>query len=1026
MEPILPILILLFIGVPLAVAVWLIVRAVRAKNQLTEFSQRLEDLEREIIRLKQQKESIQPAEPVPVPKPVAPIVPVMAPAEPKAPSPTSIPAAPGPISPLLRNPLPALPVTPAPKSTPKLKPAINWEQFMGVKMFAYLGGLAAFMGVALAIKYSFDHNLISPEIRMGIGFCIGLILLVAGLLIHRQKKYVVGAQTLCATGVVILYAIAFACHAIYKFSFFYPNPLPTFSLMIGITVVAFFLAIRLNALVVAILGILGGFLTPILISTGQDNPLGLFGYIAILDAGLLMVALRQRWHFLALLGAVGTLFLQVGWADKFFFAESYFAGNKIIMPLGWLLCFNALFVAFIAWAKRSRQLNVWYMASLVLLAFSAFAFAGWFLTFDLLAQRPLLIFGFVFLIDLGIAALACFDDRAVKLQLVAGLSVFGLLLFWTSHSLANNLLNAALVIYFIFAGFHSVFPVLLQRRGVIKQMPSTSQLFPLLALGLVLWPIFQLADMSFMVWPFFLLVDGLAIGLALVTLSLWPVLAVLGLTLVALGEYIFKIPVNLTGLTEFLCLLGAFSMLFVAVGMWLTHKFKPAAFAEGVKLNDTIAVPENLAAQLPIFSAALPFLLLIMAVLRLPATDPTPFFGLALILVLALLVVTRLFLLDWLPAISLTCVAALEYAWHGSHFTPSNALVSLLWYLSFLAIFTVFPFLFLKRFSRKIIPWAVSALAAIPQFLLSYHTIKTAWPNDVMGLLPAAFALLPLSGLAIIWKKNQIKDGARLAQLAWFGGLTLFFVTLIFPIQFEHQWITLGWALEGVALLWLFQRVPHSGLQRTGIGLLVIAFVRLALNSAVLSYHTRSALPIFNWYLYTYGITACCFFTGARLLAPPRHQIAKLSLPPWLVSLGTVLVFLLLNIEIADYFSEPGSALVFEFSGNTPRDMVYSIAWGLFALMLLVIGIWKKVPASRYASLGLLSVTLLKLFLHDLSHLPQLYRIGAFVGVAVIALLASFAYQKFFAVNDPAESPNTTLPSDDFSKSARDKEPGSV
>ena len=52
--------------------------------------------------------------------------------------------------------------------------------------------------------------------------------------------------------------------------------------------------------------------------------------------------------------------------------------------------------------------------------------------------------------------------------------------------------------------------------------------------------------------------------------------------------------------------------------------------------------------------------------------------------------------------------------------------------------------------------------------------------------------------------------------------------------------------------------------------------------------------------------------------------------------LGTVLAFLLLNIEIADYFSAPGSTLTFQFSGNFARDMTYSIAWALFALVLLV------------------------------------------------------------------------------------------
>jgi uncharacterized membrane protein len=265
-----------------------------------------------------------------------------------------------------------------------------------------------------------------------------------------------------------------------------------------------------------------------------------------------------------------------------------------------------------------------------------------------------------------------------------------------------------------------------------------------------------------------------------------------------------------------------------------------------------------------------------------------------------------------------------------------------------------------------------------------------------MGLLPAAFALPALASLIIVLKKIPAENQPRMTQLAWFGGVALFFITLIFPIQFDRQWITLGWALEGAALLWLFQRVPHPGLRLTGVGLLVAAFVRLAFNPAVLEYHHRSATPIFNWYLYTYGIATICLFVGTTLLAPPRHLVLKSNAQAVLASLGTVLAFLLLNIEIADYFSAPGSTLTFQFSGNFARDMTYSIAWGLFALGLLVYGILKRITAARYAAMALLCVTLVKLFFHDLAQLGPLYRIGAFIGVAVIAMLASFAYQKFF------------------------------
>ena len=134
--------------------------------------------------------------------------------------------------------------------------------------------------------------------------------------------------------------------------------------------------------------------------------------------------------------------------------------------------------------------------------------------------------------------------------------------------------------------------------------------------------------------------------------------------------------------------------------------------------------------------------------------------------------------------------------------------------------------------------------------------------------------------------------------------------------------------------------------------------------------------------------------------------------PPILGSLGAILVFLLLNIEIADYFSI-GPTLTFSFTGNFSRDMTYSIAWALFALALILVGMRIKQRAARYAGVALLGITLAKLFLHDLSDLDELYRIGAFVSVAVILIAASFIYQRFLApearLNDKKSRPEWRL-----------------
>lgn len=865
---------------------------------------------------------------------------------------------------------------------------------MGVKGLAYVAGLALFLGVVFFVKYSFERNWITPELRVALGFLAGVAMLGGGTWLHRRQQYVVGAQTLCATGVLILYATTFSCHSIYKFQFF--GLVPTFLLMALITAVAFLLAVRLNALVVAILGMLGGFLTPILVSSGADNPGGLFGYIAILDAGLILVAMNRRWMFLSALAAAGTVIMQIGWVATFFERERYFDGNKIFIALAVLAGFNALYLVSNRWAKRRKETDWWLAGASLGLVAAALAFVPYFLSFAPIAGRPWVIFGFVFLIDLVVLALVVLDNRIAPAQPIAGIAVFVLLALWTGKSLTADLLNAALVFYLVLAALHSAVPLLLQRRGLQIATPWT-QFFPPLALVLVLFPIIRLADVPFLVWPFVLLVDVLAIGLAVLTASLLPVVAVLLLTFVATGALIFKIPAELTGMNEFLILLGIFAVVFVAVGIWLTRKYKEAGNVGELKPSADVLQSSNLAAMLPLFSATLPFLLLIMVVQRLVIANPSPIFGLALLLTVLLFGLMILLSADWLPAVALACVVALEASWHFKHFSPANATTPLGWYLVFYLVFTLFPFMRPKHFADKVIPWATAALVGVPQFFLIYRLVKVSWPNDVMGLLPAAFAVPALLTLVIVLKVISQGGPARLTQLAWLGGVALFFITLIFPIQFDRQWITIGWALEGMALLWLYHRVPHSGLQLTGVGLLIVAFVRLAFNPEVLRYHERSATPVFNWFLYTYGIATICFFIGAWLLSPPRNRILNVNAPPILVSLGTVLAFLLLNIEIADYFSAPGSALTFQFTGNFARDMTYSIAWALFALVLLIVGIMRNLRAPRYAALGLLCVTLLKLFLHDLARLGQLYRIGAFIGVAVIAMLASFAYQRFFA-----------------------------
>ena len=91
-----------------------------------------------------------------------------------------------------------------------------------------------------------------------------------------------------------------------------------------------------------------------------------------------------------------------------------------------------------------------------------------------------------------------------------------------------------------------------------------------------------------------------------------------------------------------------------------------------------------------------------------------------------------------------------------------------------------------------------------------------------------------------------------------------------------------------------------------------------------------------------------------------REQAGEFHAPALLYTLGTILAFLLLNIEIADFFTPPGIGLTFNFSGNLGQDMTYSLAWGVFAFVLLSIGFKLANRPTRFAGMGLLVVTLVR------------------------------------------------------------------
>jgi uncharacterized membrane protein len=219
---------------------------------------------------------------------------------------------------------PAAPAGP-PKPPASPRAAIDWERWIGVRGAALLGGIVLALAALLFFKYSIERGLISPIVRVILGTSAGVGGIVASEWL-RARKYRILADAVAGSSVVILYGAFFAARVLYELI----GQMTALGLMVLVTVTACVLAVRHAALVIAVLGLVGGFATPLLLSTGEDRPIGLFGYVLLLDLGLLAVARTRKWPALGLLSFLGTVLMQFLWIGFRMGPERLFLGLVIL------------------------------------------------------------------------------------------------------------------------------------------------------------------------------------------------------------------------------------------------------------------------------------------------------------------------------------------------------------------------------------------------------------------------------------------------------------------------------------------------------------------------------------------------------------------------------------------------------------------------------------------------------------------------------------------------------------------------
>ncbi|HBL18238.1 MAG TPA: hypothetical protein DD417_16160 [Elusimicrobia bacterium] len=882
------------------------------------------------------------------------------------------------------KPSPARLRPPAPKKAePELK--IDWERFMGVKLFAWVGGFALFLGVIFFVKYAFENNLISPSTRVALGMLVGIGAIVGGLWL-RPRGYAVTVETLCAAGIAILYGDAFASRAFYRLG----SPEVAFGLMSLITGAAFVLSVRLGSRYVSILGLVGGFLTPPLLSTGVDHAVALFSYVTILNVGLAAVALRMKWDFLVPLAAGATLLMEIGWTRQFF------SPDKETLLAGIILWFCAFFLGAAALARRRDHDGLGFHLPAAALPLFCLGFSAYLLSFQALGSRPILQFVLLNLLNLQLAYAALRREEPRPLYIIGGVFSFVILSAWTNRFLTGDILNAALACFLAFAVIHAAAPAAIQRLRPDRSAWNWGYAFPGLVLALLVFAIHSQRAVGFLVWPTVMVLGMVALALAWFAAAAWAAVAALALVVGAFAAWMLRLP-DAAGVIQILPLLGVFILAFFAWPLYLARTWVRSG-GEKPKSGEVEKAGIS-AAELAACAAIMPFFLLVAVCGKVPLPDPSPVFGLVFLLDILLLGIVRFRKMDAAALVALAGTVMVQAFWHGHNFQAEAPAVALCWYSLFYLVFLLFPLL-LCRGTERLGAWRAAAAAGPLQYLLVYRAVSLAVGRDYIGAVPAAYAASSLA--ALMFARAIVLPGeGRKSVLAYLGGVALFFITLIIPVQFQKEWITFGWALEGAALVWLYSRVPHPGLKAWGAGLLLVAFARLALNPAVLSYHPRTSAPLWNWYLLVYGVSAACMWFAAPRFSADEDRVQGVPVGTYLNVFGVVLAFLLMNIEIADFFSK-GPAITFDFSGSFSQDMTYSLAWALFSIALVGFGIARSSQGARYGGLALLVATIGKVFLHDLWRLGQLYRVASIVGLAVVLILVSFVYQRFLNEKTPA------------------------
>jgi uncharacterized membrane protein len=228
---------------------------------------------------------------------------------------------------------------------PRKKERTPIEEFIGTNLLNKIGIVVLVIGIGFGTKYSIDHNLINPLTRIVLGYLSGIALIMVA--IRLKKAHENFSAVLLSGGIAVLYFITFAAYDIYELI---PQPM-AFALMVIFTAFTVFAALQYDKEVIGIIGLVGAYAVPFLLSDGSGRVVILFSYITIINTGILILAFKKYWKRLYYLAFILTWLTYAVW-----YTTSFNEQEHIWISLGFgTVFFFTFYVTFLSYKLVRKE-----------------------------------------------------------------------------------------------------------------------------------------------------------------------------------------------------------------------------------------------------------------------------------------------------------------------------------------------------------------------------------------------------------------------------------------------------------------------------------------------------------------------------------------------------------------------------------------------------------------------------------------------------------------------------------------------